>query len=311
MRTFYGLLHAVILVGSILLLKQLSSADNRLSLQSYCQVSFPSPKKHKQALIAFHKQGIEPLLGVTLSCKSPCSALQTKESSKEAFLQSTAALLKKYQGKVEACTFVTPASNGNEDPNPIGMQAPRKPVIYLYPPKAQEVLVQLDYQGRLVSHYPTYDPALHGWRVLASPEGVLFNLADRREYGYLFWEGFADKPISIDRSYGFMVPGSETVSFLQKTLAELGLTDREANEFIVYWLPYMERNPYNFIQFVGKAYTDTASLTITPKPDSLLRVFMVFQRVDVPFPVTPQQLSPFERKGFVVVEWGGSELQNQ
>ena len=33
-----------------------------------------------------------------------------------------------------------------------------------------------------------------------------------------------------------------------RALAQLGLTRREANEFIVYWLPAMEQNPYNLAQ---------------------------------------------------------------
>ena len=31
----------------------------------------------------------------------------------------------------------------------------------------------------------------------------------------------------------------------EEALADLGLTRREANEFMVYWLPMMEPNPYN------------------------------------------------------------------
>jgi hypothetical protein len=37
----------------------------------------------------------------------------------------------------------------------------------------------------------------------------------------------------------------------------------------------MQDNKYNLIHFSGKKYTDSAPLTITPKEDSMLRVFMV------------------------------------
>lgn len=181
-----------------------------------------------------------------------------------------------------------------------------KPVIYLYPTSTEEVSVQLKYKGTLTSTYPTYNAGIQGWRVIAQPDGTLTNLEDNKQYNYLFWEG--TYPLTIDQSYGFVIKGSDTKDFLQTTLAKMGLTAKEYNEFIVYWLPKMEHNPYNFIQFVGDAYTQSAPLTITPTPDSVLRVFMAYKPLDQYEAVTPQQIQPFARKGFSVVEWGGTEL---
>ena len=45
-----------------------------------------------------------------------------------------------------------------------------------------------------------------------------------------------------DLSKGFCVKGEDTAAFLEGALEQLGLTRREANEFIVYWLPLMEQN---------------------------------------------------------------------
>ena len=81
------------------------------------------------------------------------------------------------------------------------------------------------------------------------------------------------------------------------------------NEFIVYWLPRMEHNAYNLISFQGAAYTDSARLDITPSPDSMLRVFMAYVPLEEAVDIQPQQLETFERKGFTVVEWGGSEIK--
>lgn len=182
-----------------------------------------------------------------------------------------------------------------------------KPVIYLYPQKTEEVSVRLHYKGQFSSTYPPYDPTLGGWSVIARPDGTLTNLADGREYSYLFWEG-TDYSLNIDETRGFVVKGSETREFLQEKLAQLGLTPREYNEFIVYWLPKMEHNAYNFVQFVGQEYTQSAPLAVSPRPDSMLRVFMAFKPLDNYKHVTPQTIYPFERKGFSVVEWGGTEL---
>jgi hypothetical protein len=115
--------------------------------------------------------------------------------------------------------------------------------------------------------------------------------------------------MDYDFSSGFVVAGKDTAAFLRKTLKEFGLTPKEYNEFIVYWLPKMENNEYNLVHFAGKEYTDIAPLTIEPKPDSLLRVFMVFKPIDAMIDIPPQKIASFTRKGFTVIEWGGSEVK--
>jgi hypothetical protein len=180
---------------------------------------------------------------------------------------------------------------------------PAKPVIYLYPTSVQAVTVQLDFKGKLTCTYPEYD---NEWKVEAHPDGKLINLADNREYSYLFWEGTTNSKWDISK--GFVVKGSETKKFLQDKLAYLGLTPKEYNEFIVYWLPIIQENKYNLITFAGEDYENIAPLNITPKPDSILRVMMLFKPLDEPIEIKEQELMPFERKGFTVVEWGGTKL---
>jgi hypothetical protein len=182
-------------------------------------------------------------------------------------------------------------------------------VIYLYPTKKEKVEVMLDYKGTLIVDYPAYDFTQKGWTVTAYPDGKIIG-ADDKEYSYLFWEGESAKPISYDLSTGFIVKGEDTVKFLQKTLSKMGLTPKEYNEFIVYWFPLMKNNKYNLIHFAGDEYTNTASLAISPKPDSILRVFMVFKPLDNLIDIRPQEIETFSRKGFTVVEWGGTKLEN-
>lgn len=174
-----------------------------------------------------------------------------------------------------------------------------KPVLYLYPEETAEVSVKLDYQGRLTTTYPAYND---GWVVTAEPDGTLE--MDGKEYSYLFWEGVSDA--EYDFSKGFVVAGEDTAEFLQEKLALLGLTPREYNEFIVFWLPRMEGNPYNLIAFQGAAYTDSAPLEVEPEPDTVLRVFMAYQALEEPMEVPEQELVPTERVGFTLVEWGGT-----
>ena len=179
-----------------------------------------------------------------------------------------------------------------------------KPVIYLYPEEETEVTVRLDYDGELTCTYPAYDG---GWTVTAAPSGTLTD-ASGQTYRYLYWEGVTQT--EYDFSQGFCVPGADTAAFLEDALSRLGLTRREANEFIVYWLPRMEPNPYNLIAFQSEAYTNSARLAITPEPDSLLRVFMAWKPLEAPADLPAQELPAFKRTGFTVVEWGGAELSS-
>ena len=176
-----------------------------------------------------------------------------------------------------------------------------KPVIYLYPEEKMEVTVKLNYNGEITCTYPAYN---EGWTVTAHPDGTLINQKDGKEYSYLFWEGNSN--IEYDMSKGFVVKGEDTAEFLRDKLEYIGLTPKEYNEFIVYWLPKMQNNPYNLISFQSEAYTENAELEIIPEPDSILRVFMAYKPLKKEIPVEEQVLEPFQRQGFTVVEWGGT-----
>jgi hypothetical protein len=180
---------------------------------------------------------------------------------------------------------------------------PEKPVIYLYPETPTEVSVKLTIDGKLTCTYPAYDK---GWdNFTAHPDGTLIFPDGKKDY-CLYWEGIQN--MDCDFTHGFCVKGEDTAAFLEWALAEQGLTPREANEFIIYWLPRMEQNPYNVISFQTEAYTEGAVLEINPNPDSLLRVFMAYYPSDEAVELEAQSFTPFERVGFTVVEWGGCEL---
>ena len=170
-----------------------------------------------------------------------------------------------------------------------------KPVIYLYPEQETTVSVSLDYAGTLTATYPAYED---GWRVTAKPDGTLYD-ENGNEYSYLFWEG--ESNTDYDFSKGFCVAGADTADFLREKLAEIGLTPREYNEFIVYWLPKMQDNPYNLISFQSERYTDIAKLDIDPTPDSVLRVFMAWKPLHRAQNIESQTFTPFARDGFTVV----------
>lgn len=188
--------------------------------------------------------------------------------------------------------YINPLQGGKE-----------KPAIYLYPTETMDVNVKV----RLTDGRFTYtDPKSDGeWNVTAEPDGTLTDKVTGKVYDYIFWE--SDDNTEYDWSEGFVIAGRDAESFLRRTLPRMGLNESESTEFISYWLPRMKKNKYNLITFQTDCYTNSAALEVSPKPDSVLRVFMVFKALDAPQYIKEPAIKPFARCGFAVVEWGGAE----
>ncbi len=198
--------------------------------------------------------------------------------------------------------YYNPKAQGDEY---IFLDGYAKPVIYLYPEEETEVSVKVELEGgELTCTYPDYRD---GWNVTAYPDGTIVDNADGNEYYCLYWEGVGKS--DWDMSKGFVVKREDTAAFLREKLAEMGLTPRESNEFIIYWLPELQKNECNLITFQTEQYEKNAALDIDPVPDSLLRIFMVYEECDPGTVIEPQEFESFERNGFTVVEWGGSHAE--
>lgn len=182
-----------------------------------------------------------------------------------------------------------------------------KPMIYLYPTEEKNIHVTLWMPENLSHTYPKYD--ILKWRnVLAQPDWKLINLENWRELYALYWEWLSNK--KIDFSEWFVVAWKDIISFLEENLAILWLNEREAEEFIVYWLPQMEDNEWNLIRFETKEEQDIIMpLNIEPKPDTVIRVMMDWKAIEQPIEIVEQKLYTPERTGFVVVEWGWTEIE--
>ena len=67
---------------------------------------------------------------------------------------------------------------------------------------------------------------------------------------------------------------------------------------------------YNYIRFATREEIDTnMPLTITPEPDTTIRVLMEYKGLENSIKVEEQSLETPGRKGFVAVEWGGTEIK--
>ena len=181
-----------------------------------------------------------------------------------------------------------------------------KPIIYLYPTEETEINVKAASPEKFTVTYPKYDEA--GWNVIAKPDGTLKDTKTGRKLYSLYYEAKVNMDINAYKD-GFIVKGEEMKSFLEEKLAILGLNEREAQEFIIYWLPKLEGNKYTFIRFAESEYINSEMpLEINPAPDNLIRVLMEFKPIEEPFEVQEQELTTPTREGYTVVEWGATQI---
>lgn len=175
-----------------------------------------------------------------------------------------------------------------------------KPILYLYPEKETKVTVNFEHEDALTTTYPKFKDE---WVVDAKPNGDLYDKNGKYYYG-LYWEENSNH--YVDFHEGFYVTKENAIEFLEEKLSIIGLNDKERNEFIMYWLPILEKNGKNLVYFElteeREAYN---KLKISPKPDSLLRVAIHVKKVNKKVNIKEQSLKSFTRKGFTAVEWGG------
>ena len=87
----------------------------------------------------------------------------------------------------------------------------------------------------------------------------------------------------------------------------LGLNDKESTDFIIYWLPVLLKNKISLCAFQSQEFFDNIKLNITPKPETIIRIFLAIKKLDTPIEIKEQKLEPKQRKGYTVIEWGGSK----
>ncbi len=175
-----------------------------------------------------------------------------------------------------------------------------KPVIYLYPTQTQQINVQVGAQLRVSD--PIYKD--NGWSVIAYPDGTI--KYNGKFYPYLYWEGLGDGVYPDIRSSGSVIRQSELTAKITKDLKTLGLNSKEIADFMEFWVPKMPTTPYVRLTWLGTHDMDVlAPLTISPKPDTIIRIFLDFAGLEKPVNLKPQVLSGVARHGFTVVEWGG------
>jgi len=180
-----------------------------------------------------------------------------------------------------------------------------KPVVYLYPEEETEVHVHVAPQGGFSITIPEHGE--EGWFVIAQPDGSLTEISTQEEYPYLFWEGTGG--IYESPNKGWVIPKTDADFFVAGKLRQFGFNSQEIIDFLEFWSPRLQEgeNDFLWISFWGTEYMNAiAPITITPKPDSLLRVLMDYKEVPEWYESEGYKIPSFTRKGFVVTEWGGT-----
>ncbi len=191
-----------------------------------------------------------------------------------------------------------------------------KPVVYLYNHYAtKDVLVQVETDMDMTFTYPKMEEG-NNWNVKVDKDGI--RTKDGRSYPYLFWEAASADQEFYDRVEGKIsgniVQTDTVIDFLENKLYGLHLSPKEVADFITYWGPRLQQKPYAVVQFkVDQEVDQIAALKITPQPDWVRRVYMVYTGFNEepnmplgdPYPIEEVLM---KRQGFYAIEWGGAEI---
>ncbi|KAJ6459121.1 hypothetical protein C8R47DRAFT_994807 [Mycena vitilis] len=193
-------------------------------------------------------------------------------------------------------------------------QAGGKPVIYVYSPTEIDVSVALTLipEWDFSAIYPVVptksSPSNAGqsiqWNVRTHLDGSLTERNTGLDVAYLFWEAHTNhgipmsppaspvathssiagsfSPLSSDLSPAdsVLIQVRDITPYLDKVLLGLGLHTEARTSFITYWLPSFLKHTRVALRFVPQAaYETAATLDISPAPDVVTRVFMLFKGI--------------------------------
>jgi len=246
--------------------------------------------------------------------------------------------------------------------------AVRKPVIYLYPPSSLPdvtVALLLAPSWSFSAVYPPSQTATPSdehqsaqsltWGVAAEPSGTLVDKTSGAEVSYLYWEATANihpatpnasrptTPIgdmetfdpsrpSVSPGDSVLLPIGKVPGYLDAALKALALHTEARTSFITYWLPDLLKHEYVALRFLTQAsYEQAAQMHVSPAPDVVTRVFMLFRGVaaddlrhweQAATRATAEDGATFwvnvvgvdlvrasDRGLFRVLEWGGMEVK--
>ncbi|KAG9088532.1 hypothetical protein FS749_002093 [Ceratobasidium sp. UAMH 11750] len=84
----------------------------------------------------------------------------------------------------------------------------------------------------------------------------------------------------VTRDNSVLLPFDKVTGYIDDALLSLGLHTEARTSFITYWLPKFQRHNHLALRFIPQnEYEAAAPMNVTPAPDVITRVFMLFQGV--------------------------------
>lgn len=172
----------------------------------------------------------------------------------------------------------------------------KKPAVYLYPLQKSKISIEVDLKGIITKSEPNY---YNGWEVVAEPSGLI-----NGKYDYLFYEGQLDQ-LQLPKE-GWVVKFKELKNWFDLNLRKLGLNEKEISQFEDYWLKELPIAKYYEIRLLDNSFLkENMDLKISPKPKTVIRRNFYFKPLESMITLKEPEIITPERKGFIVVEWGG------
>lgn len=174
-----------------------------------------------------------------------------------------------------------------------------KPNIYIYPTNLIDLDVNISFpkSGKVVKSIPEFPEQ---WQNLQIKTDGKIN----DKYNYLFYESI--QPNIFQKTKGWVVKCENLKDFFNKNLQQSGFNQREIDDFIEHWIPRLINSEYYaFYPQYNKQLDPLIELNFSKQPDNILRLtYFVVKLHSNEIKLQKPDIPPFERKGFVVTEWG-------
>jgi|ERR1035438_592500 hypothetical protein len=193
--------------------------------------------------------------------------------------------------------------------------ATHSPAIWIYRPDDRreevDVEVELDFRGNgfMTSSIPNYNGR---WRIHIDPK-LPYNkysstYVDDAWVPYLDYDGFRDGTFQTTHGWFVENDSAKLVEWHRATLNEYGFNETEIDDINVSYVRMLLDRQYKDTYFAiypqNKTIVDASvSLKVTPKPDSVSRLWLYFVPVKARSALlSPPGIEKVKRKGYAVIE---------
>lgn len=174
-----------------------------------------------------------------------------------------------------------------------------KPNIYFYAPELLEISVEFLEEHLLTETIPEYS---FGWDTTVCGDGQI--ICQDEPYDFLFYESLADASL-FETESAWVIYADTREEQLLEVLALYDFNEKETADFIEFWMEKLEAGVDYVMYPQDTVCVDRQMpMVIVPEPTRITRIWFGFEKYAGQTFETPQ-VTPIEREGFTVVEWGG------